>query len=426
MLQAVEVLQLPALELDAWLRSQVEGNEALELIEPGLQAGPPPSRARAAAGGRERSEAHDEMLRNLPERDGGLARRLAEELALVSDDEPVLAWLRFLVECLDERGFLQPDDETLLRLGREQGLVADPALLERAIRRLQALEPRGLGARGPVEALLLQLDPDDADSGRLRTLLEDFLEELARNKLPAVARTLGVSMPELQRLLGRLAQLDPAPGAELADRAAPPLRPELTVEPDGDGFELRLERSQLAAVRLDERVAGLARDRGQPADVRRYLRGKLDRARWLIDALAQREHTVLRVARAAFERQRAFLEHGPGHLVPLRMSDLAQELGLHVSTVSRAVAGKHAQTPWGVVALRSLFQGAAGDDQETARDDLLQAVRELVEGEDPGTPLSDDDLAAALARRGWRVARRTVAKYRGELGIPSSYRRRRY
>jgi RNA polymerase sigma-54 factor len=425
MLQSVEVLQLPALELDAWLRAQVESNEALQLVEPAGLAPPPVART-GAARARERTEAHDEMLRNLPERDGGLGRQVAEELAGIEDDDEVLAWVRFLVECLDERGFLQPDDETLLRLGREQGLRADAQLLGRAVERLQALEPRGLGARGPVEALLLQLDPADPDHALLRSLLGDFLEELARNKRPAVARALSIPLPDLERLLDKLAALDPAPGAALHESVAPPLRPELVVEPAGEGFELSLDRSRVASVRIDPGVARLARDRAQPTEVRRYLRGKLDRARWLIDAVEQRERTLLRIAGAAFERQRAFLEHGPGHLVPLRMSDLADDLGLHVSTVSRAVAGKHAQTPWGIVPLRGLFQGSAGDDEDTARDDLLRAVRELVEAEDPHAPLSDEDIAAALARRGWRVARRTVAKYRGELSIPSSYRRRRY
>jgi len=191
-----------------------------------------------------------------------------------------------------------------------------------------------------------------------------------------------------------------------------------------EGLRPQLERT--VAVRLDPRVRSLARDRRQSAGVRRYLRGRLDRARWLIDAVAQREATLLRVARATFEHQRAFLEHGPGHLLPLRMGSLAEELAVHVSTVSRAVAGKHVQTPWGILPLRHFFQGSAGADEESARDDVLQAVRELFEGEDPHRPLSDDEAVVALARRGWKLARRTVAKYRRELGIPSSYRRRRY
>ena len=424
MLQSIEVLQLPALELEAWLRAQAEGNEAVELLEPDQEVGHAPPRA--APNGRELSEAHDQVLHSQPDRTGSVARRAAEELALVDDDPEVLDWLRFLVQCLDERGFLVPDDEALLRLGREQGLRADAGLLARAIERLQALEPRGLGARGPVEALLLQLDPEDPDHELLCALLRDFLGELASNKLPRVARAMGLPLSELERLLARLAELEPAPGAALHDEAAPLLRPDLLVVPHGRGFEVTLDRARLPAVQIDASVSRLARDRKQAADVRRYLRGKLDRARWLIDALEQRERTLLRVGAAVCRHQRAFLEHGPGHLAPLRMGDLATELGLHVSTVSRAAAGKHLQTPWGIVPLRELFQASAGEDESSARGDVLAAVREILAAEDPLAPLSDDDVAAALTRRGWRTARRTVAKYRAELGIKSSYRRRRF
>ena len=160
--------------------------------------------------------------------------------------------------------------------------------------------------------------------------------------------------------------------------------------------------------------------------MRSYLRGKLDRARWLIDAMEQRERTLMRIATRTFEHQRAFLEQGPGHLVPLRMSDLADELEMHVSTVSRAVAGKYAQTPWGILPLRHFFQSSAGADEDSARDDVLQVVKEVFEGEDARAPLSDDQVVEAMKKRGWKLARRTVAKYRGELGIPSSYRRRKY
>ena len=424
MLQSIEVLQLPALELETWLRVQAESNEAVELLEPERESFVAPRRA--ARNGRELSEAHDQVLQSQPDRTGALTRRVTEELALVEDDPAVLDWLRFLVQCLDERGFLIPDDESLLRLGREQGLTAELGLLTRAIERLQMLEPRGLGARGPIEALLLQLQPEDPDHELLRRLLCDFLGELARNKLPRVARALGLSLVELERLIGRLAELETAPGAGLQEESAPILRPDLVVAQQGRAFEVTLDRSQLPAVQIDRRVSRLVRDRKQTAEVRRYLRNKVDRARWLISALEQRDRTLLRVGAATCQRQRAFLEHGPGHLAPLRMSDLAAELDLHVSTVSRAVAGKHVQTPWGIVALRELFQGSAGEDETSARGDVLEAVRAILAAEDPHAPMSDDDVAAALTRRGWRTARRTVAKYREELGIASSYRRRRF
>lgn len=430
MLQSIEVLQMPSAELEPWLRAQAEENEALEVASRRHDEGPLPPRG--PVGSREATEAHDEMLRNQPDRGPGVAERVEEQLALLEAPGEVLDWVRFLVRCLDDHGYLTLGDDELLELGVTQGLVRDPERLSAAQRLLWSLEPHGIGARGAVHALLLQLDPDDPDFGHLRALLVDFLEDLARNKLPAVARSLGIELDELQGLLARLGELDPHPGRELNDEGAPLLRPDVRVEAvareHGRGleFEVVLDRGSLPAVRLDGDVERLARDKRQAAEVRRYLRGKLDRARWVVDAVAQRERTLLRVASALFEHQRAFLEHGPGHLAVLRMGDLARELDLHVSTISRAVSGKYAQTPWGILPLRHFFQASAGADQESARDDVLDVVRGIFEAEDPSQPLSDDQVVDALERRGWKVARRTVAKYRGELGIPSSYRRRRY
>jgi len=155
-----------------------------------------------------------------------------------------------------------------------------------------------------------------------------------------------------------------------------------------------------------------------------YYRERVERARWIVDAVGQRGETLLRVATIAFDRQRAFLDEGPGHLAPLRMTEVAELLELHVSTVSRAVAGKHAQTPAGIFPLRHFFQAPAEAGRSV--EDQRELVRRLFAEEDPASPLSDDEAAERLAARGVTVARRTVAKYRKELGIPSSYRRRRH
>jgi RNA polymerase sigma-54 factor len=334
--------------------------------------------------------------------------------------------VHLVVQCLDPSGYLTVSDERLLALAEEAGLAADAGTLGRAIAVVQQLEPRGVGGRDAVEALLLQLDPAEPDYALLCRLLEEFLEDVARNKLPAVARALEVDLSCLDRLVARIRELHLRPGAELTPSSTPPIRPDVLVERTSSGFEVRVAASGLPALSIDEGVRALARDRRQPAAVRRYLRDKIERARWLVDALAQRQRTLLRIARALFEHQRPFLEHGPRRLAPLRMNRLADELDLHVSTVSRAVAGKYAETPWGIRPLRSFFQGSAGGEDTAARSNVREMVRELIEAEDPDHPLSDDELVVKLREQGVSLARRTVAKYRGELDIPSSYRRRRW
>jgi RNA polymerase sigma-54 factor len=423
MLQSIELLALPALELESFLREQAEQNEALVVEEPPRSLPSEPARSRARGDATER---HDEWLQNQPDRHVDLSSQLEAELALLGLEPCTEAWSRWLLAQLDERGFLPWSDDELLARAELDGLEGGACGLAGARAALARLEPRGLGAHDAIEALLLQLDPADPDFAALQRILREFVGELARNHLPAVARELRIDVSRLRELLARLAQLDPAPGATLRDEPAPLVHPDVVVERDEQGcFEVRLERSSWPSVSLDARITRLARDPAQPREVQSYLRGKLERARWLVEAMELRGATLLAISKALFVHQRAFLERGHGHLVPLTMTALAEELGLHVSTVSRAVAGKHAQTPHGIVALRDLFPQAAADG-ELARDDVREAVRALFAGEDPAHPLSDDEAVERLARSGHALARRTVAKYRAELGIQSSYLRRRH
>lgn len=422
MVQALQLLQFSGLELEDFLRNAAEENEALVVQESDQASPPPPPRA----GAREATAAHDEWLANQPDRPRSLASALEEQLALVELDAPLAAATRWLIAHLDENGYLPFEDTDLLERARAAELQLDAELLQRAKSVLHAFEPRGVGARNAIEALTLQLDPADPDFADLRRLLAEFVGELARNRLPWVAQEMGLSVGELKELLHKLSVLDPRPARELAGEAAPAIVPEVMVERTDDGFEVRVDASRLPAVALDDGVVALARQRTHAPEVKAYLRDKVERARWIVDACEQRGRTLLAIAQAVFARQREFLEHGSARLAPLRMTELAAELGMHTSTVSRAVAGKHAQTPWGIFALRHFFQASVGGGEELARDELRERVKALFAAEDGAAPLSDDDVVRQLAEQGVQIARRTVASYRKELGLPSSYRRRRY
>lgn len=430
MLQSIEVLQLASLDLGAYLQEAALENEALSVGEaqgeaPGDLGGLHPG----ARGTWADAEAHDEMLRNQPNRARSLMDVVEEQLSTADLEPQVADWVRFLIGCLDASGYLSADDEKLLELARASGLEGDEALLAQAIAALQGLEPRGIGARDAIEAMLLQLDPNGDDYGQLCELLENFLEDLAKNRMPAVARALDIDLDELKRLIDELSGLDPRPAGGLVESAAPVIVPDVVVEWTGRTFEVRVTSSALPSATIDEEVARLASDRAQPAAARRYLRGKIDQARWIVEAVAQRGLTLARVAHMVFDHQRGFLQNGPGHLRPLRMSDVADGLEVHLSTVSRAVSGKHVQTPWGIFGLREFFQASTGSgpaSEGTARDDVRRIVAEIFAAEDRSKPLSDDEVVSSLGERGIRVARRTVTKYRKELGIPSSYRRREF
>jgi RNA polymerase sigma-54 factor len=237
---------------------------------------------------------------------------------------------------------------------------------------------------------------------------------------------MSIETGELERLIQRLGGLDPRPGRSLCAVQSETIRPDIVVERTDAGFDVRVERSGLPSVSVDAAVVAQASDRDQPRDVRAWLRGKVEEARWLTEAVEGRRVTLLRVARSACHHQRAFLENGAGNLAPLSMSTIAGELGLALSTVSRAVQGKHVQTPNGVVPLRAFFQSAAGGSSTSAVDDVRAAIRALFAAEDPSAPLSDDEAVALLRERGIQLSRRSVAKHRAEMGVPSSYLRRKH
>ena len=283
------------------------------------------------------------------------------------------------------------------------------------------MEPRGVGGRDGVEALLLQLDPKDPDYRSLARLVEHHLADLARNKWPKVAKQLGVATEEVARLVPKLQGLRARPSEGFAQDAAPVLVPDLVLRENGQGgFTLQVTQGVWPEVHIDPQVAAWAQDARLPKADRRHLRSKLEEARWLIEAVEHRQVTLLRVAHAIFRAQPEFLRDGLAALRPLAMQEVAQALDLAPSTVSRAVAGKSVDTPHGILRLRDCFPTQAG---ATSSVGLRDRVLALVRAEDPKQPLSDDALAQALASEGHHVARRTVAKYRRELGIKSSYQR---
>ncbi|MEX1026363.1 MAG: RNA polymerase factor sigma-54 [Planctomycetota bacterium] len=416
MLQSMELLQLPSVELGAFLERAAEENLAL-FVEPPAPFG---------ASDPDASARRDAWLQNQPDREPGLTEDLEGQLPWLDLSNEVDPWVRHVIASLEASGRLASSDESLLGEARRAGLAGDAGDLGRAIAIVQALEPRGIGGRDVVETLLLQLDPTAADYPLLARLVEEHLDDLARNKRPRIAEALEIDLARLDELVRRLAALELTPGAMHTGGDEPTLVPDIHVEQGDDGFVVRLEEGGLHAVAVDADVETLAREKALDREVKALLRQQVEQARWIVEAVEQRRRTLLRVARATFARQRAFLEHGRDALSALRMTELGEELELHVSTISRAVAGKYVATPHGLVALRWFFQAPGGGSEDLARASVVSAVRTLVEHEDAARPLSDEELVERLAGEGFKLARRTVAKYRKELGIPSSYRRRRY
>jgi len=433
MLQSIEVLQLATADLLAFVDAELQQNETLEVEQREVEA--PDGDERPAA---ERDEPSYEELRrgsaegedkklgflnSVPDSSVGAVDLVREQLVFCEAPALLAEVVLLLTERLDDRGLLpQSDAELAGELRLEDALVADA----RAV--LMQLEPRGMGARDGVEAMLAQAE-GDPDLPLIEAMLREHLAELSRNKLPAVARALSLSLDELQALIQRVGGLNPRPGAAFVDDAEPAVQPDAFAWIQDGEVRVALDDEALPDLQVNREYAALAGDRRTEREVREYLRPKLRSARDLIDAIQQRKATLARVVGATMHQQRAFLEKGRAAIRPLRMSEVAAQLELHTSTVSRTLAGKHVQTDRGVFALREFFDGGridAAPAEGQGRMGVAEQLRELVDQEDKLRPLSDDDLVAALGDRGVQVARRTVAKYRKELDIPSSYQRRRF
>lgn len=434
MLQSIEILQLATTDLLQLVAQQMETNEALELA-PSTDGAEVDAQIRAAStraadewdapGVRPTSEECDgkrALMENQPAQSDELAESVRLQASLRGLSAEVCEAIAALTECLDDRGLLPiPIEEVAASAALPVELV------QLALTELRTMEPRGLGATTGVEAMLLQAE-GDPDYATIERLLTRHLEQLADNKWPEVARALRMSVEELADFVERIKLLTPAPGADLRATAEPTLVADVAAWLVDGEVQVALAEDGLPQIAVSELYAQMAADKSVDKDVRDRLRKSVQQARELVDAIAQRQATLLRVTRAVFERQREFLEQGRVALRPLRMSDLADQLGLHASTVSRAIAGKHVATPVGTLPLREFCSnGSDGVDAVGhARGAVAERVIALVCGEDPGKPLSDDTIVEELRRRGIDIARRTVAKLRDELGIPSSYRRRKH
>ena len=421
MRQALRLLQLSTAELRGQLRQLVESNYMLEMDDdlPGEEWG----------GGAVREHVGRDPD-SLPEPDESLREGLLRQLAharFSAGDHLVGA---VVIDAVDERGYLGCSTGELLETLDHLGHPASAEEVEAVIGRVQRFEPPGVAARSLSECLLLQLEERAAGlppRDLAVRIARDHLEALARHGVTRLARRLGTTREALGGALALLRTLNPRPGAGYAGTPTVYVTPDLRVFRAAGGWGVELGPGATPPLRINPVYAALVRQGGRGAEGP-SLRRRLSEARWLIRSLEHRAGTLLRVARAIVRRQSEFLEHGEERMQPLALRDVASELGLHESTVSRAAARKYVETPRGVFELKYFFSSrvspAAGGSGASGAA-VRARLRKIIEGEEPGRPWSDQRLALDLEQAGFRVARRTVAKYRESMGIPPSSERRR-
>jgi RNA polymerase sigma-54 factor len=349
---------------------------------------------------------------------------LEQQLAMMSLTEEEDRAARAVVGSLDGDGFFCAKIEEIAQVADVTVEVA-----QRGLQVVQQLDPPGVGARSLAEALRIQLAYLGIDEPLLVRIAESHLDDVAGSHLRKVARALRVGEDEVRRLVDILRLLNPRPAGAFSPGPSPGyIVPDVTLRRFDDGWSVTSNSEAVPTLRVSTRYRSMLRE-GSGADTEtvRYLKDHIRSAEAFIRNVDRRKDTVTRIAEIVLEVQRDFFEDGKGPLRPLRLEDVAVEIGVHLSTVSRGVTGKYMATPYGMFELKHFFSGGyrTASGMDVAATSVKQRLRQILEAEEAGRPLSDQRLADLLSDEGIPVARRTVAKYREELGIEPSWARKR-
>ncbi len=454
-IQSIEILQLASMDLQSLVEQELDINDYLEIAPPETVEAEPSSEASVEQGStteqratelgaleaqgywdeevprfknainHEASDRKQEAMNNTAGPGPSLHEFLLDQFHLLEIDPLIREIGEDLIFAINPQGRLEFDLERVLadHEGSTETEIATALTL------IQGLEPRGIGARSTEECLLLQLDPTDPNVELKRRLVGEFLEDLIKNRRPKIAKSLMISLEQLEELVHDLMQLDFQPGRTAVAEEPHYIYPDIIVDWTPNGYEVRLAGSLFPSLVVDESYKEVVGNKKVPAEYRDQVRKQVEGARWLISAIEQRQNTLMRVAKRIVFYQRDFLEFGPHYLAPLKMQQIADDLGIHVSTVSRATHEKYMQTHRGIFALKFFFSGATKsvDGGVESRSSVKQRVKEIIDQEDKKSPLSDEEVVKRLkASFGVDVARRTITKYRKALGIPSTRQRRQY
>lgn len=471
LIQAMDILQLNAMALESRISQEIDSNPALEVAgsedEVTPQEEPERSTDERTDGERtmvvEEGDAQDferldnlvreydwlddeayhgtksrarsleegdiklEAMANTAARPISLQEHLLQQWALADNDPRTREIGEAIIDSLDEAGRLRISlDEAV----RNIDPLPAPEETEQVLDEVQQLDPPGIAARDLRECLLLQLKTLPGDNELERRIVSEHLEDVEKNRLPNIARSLEVELEDIKAALAVLGRLSLHPGLEVVDRQAPPIVPDVIVEynDEQNAYEVRLTRSNARELRISPEFRRALKKSRDDKKAREFINQKIEAAKAIIEAVRYRRERLLEVAKAVVEAQRDFLDHGEQHMKVLRMSDLATRFGCDPSTISRTVDEKYMQTPRGIFPLRRFFTGGteSGNGEVLGWDSIKAKVREIVDHEDKSNPLSDDEIVSRLKKLGIEIKRRTVAKYRAQLGIPTARQRRQY
>jgi len=341
--------------------------------------------------------------------------------SLVSDREKMIG--EAIIGNIDENGYLT---ESLEEIALESGITSEEAAAALAL--IQTFHPPGVGARNLRECLLIQIDDQEQFNPVARKIVDRFMADLGANKYPRIARALRITPELVQKYVEYIAGLDPKPGRMFSSYETRYITPDIYLKKEDDEYRIIFNREYTPHLRISSHYRKMLADPETPKKTKEYIMEKLRGGLWLIKNIRLRQETLYKITEEIVKWQKEFLDKGIAYLRPLKMTEVARSVGIHESTVSRAVANKYIQTPGGNFALRYFFTSAlftrSGDNISSRH--LKSIIEQLFQEEDPHHPLSDQEIMDKLGQRGIKLARRTVAKYRNALKIPASHLRKRY
>jgi RNA polymerase sigma-54 factor len=463
MIQSMEILQLPLLALQERIEQELNSNPVLEADETAGQeesaAETTPEQAEQTKPKAETPEDYkgderldDEVRDYIEQRDDyprppkdepdpklaalnntaalpqSLHDYLEDQWRMVETDEPVKKAGSMIIDYIDDKGYLSVRLEQLHSKDRTDFTLED---LQKAIVLIQQLDPPGVGARDLKECLLIQIRQSNDDASFEEALVTNHLEDMLENRLPDIAKKMNCSMEDINRAIERLSKFDTSPGLQIGRNHNHPITADVIVyfsEETGD-YAVRLAEDGLPRLRISDDYVKMASGDKVAENAKQFLQNNIRSAQWIIDAIQQRKNTLLKVTRSIVNRQREFFDKGQLFLKPLPMAKVAEDVGVHIATVSRAVAGKYMQFESSILPLRKFFSGGIEDTQgnEKSWEAIRGKLQEIIDAEDKSKPLSDDQIKTKLTEAGITgLARRTIAKYRGLMKIPPARLRKKY
>ena len=372
------------------------------------------------------SERKHNAMQNMVSRPQSLEDYLIDQLSFFDISKEERRLVNLVIANLDDGGYLKSSAE---EIANSIDPPCTPDQIRQAISIVQRLDPPGICARDLAECLLLQLTSETPNPDAVKSLITNHLENIRHNRIPAIQKTTGLDLNQIKEAIEVIRKLNPKPAAIFNSENIPYVVPDIEIFKSEDGeYLVRLADELLPNVQINQTYVAECKNRATDKKVKEFLRPKIQSAQWLLEAIEQRRSTLKKVTQAIIQRQLSFLELGPEHIEPLKMLQIAEVVGVDVSTISRAVDDKWVQTPRGVFPLKRFFgggtQSATGED--IAWEKIRRKLLEVVGVEDKSNPLSDEDLVNKLQEEGYPVARRTITKYRKILNIPSSRERKNW